>query len=484
MAKFLKPINKYQIMYKFHSSILRAYDIRGIYEETLTCKDAYHIGKTFARFLKGEQEKSQVAIGYDGRLSSPALKDALISGLNESGVDVFDVGLCPTPMLYFAVHHLHVDAGIMVTGSHNPANHNGFKFALKDRPFFGDDILKLGKIALNDDYVQGLGDLKSVNITDEYVDNLSSSCNIESEGGLLDDLDEFLDEKKQLRISWDIGNGATGNVMKELTEKLKAKHFLLFEDIDGTFPNHHPDPTVEANLFDLKRSVADNNCDIGIAFDGDGDRLGVIDEEGTVLWGDQLMCLFAKDVLEEHPNSTIIADVKASQVLFDEIKRLGGKPLMWKTGHSLIKAKMKETGALLAGEMSGHIFFKDRYFGFDDGIYAAIRVINILLKSGKSLSQLRKELPQTFSTPEIRVDCDEEKKFSIVSEIAEELRVKGVKFNDVDGVRVQSNEGWWLVRASNTSACLVARCEALNAENLTKLKEDLNSYLTPHNIFL
>jgi phosphomannomutase len=469
-------------MHKFHSSILRAYDIRGVIGETLNVEDAYNIGRAFAVFLTAEN-KSKVVIGYDGRLSSPELKESVIRGLMDSGMTALEIGLCPTPMLYFGVYHLEADAGIMITGSHNPANHNGFKFMLKERPFYGDDILKLGKIAEDGVFADGNGTVEHVQMMEDYVNHLANDCDIESKSGLLDELDNFLEDKeKRLKISWDIGNGATGEVVQKLTSKLKAQHFLLFEEIDGNFPNHHPDPTVEANLQDLKNSVLTNDCDIGVAFDGDGDRVGVVDDKGEVLWGDQLMCLFARDVLEDHPGATIIADVKASQVLFDEIKKAGGVPLMWKTGHSLIKAKMKETKSPLAGEMSGHIFFADHYFGFDDGIYAAIRIINIILKEGKSLSEIRKSLPKTFSTPEIRVECSEEAKFEIVERIKTQLRAKNINFNDVDGIRMQNENGWWLLRASNTSAVLVARCEALSQENLDKLKQDLRAKLTANKI--
>ena len=471
-------------MHKFHPSILRAYDIRGIIDKTLSDEDAYYIGKSFAKFLSGEQ-KNTVVVGYDGRLSSPDMREALIKGLIDSGMNVLEIGLCPTPMLYFGVYHLQADAGIMITGSHNPANHNGFKFLLKDRPFYGEDILKLGKISEIGDFVEEAGDVSHINIMENYVNHLANDCNIERGSGLLDEMDRFLEDAKDyLKISWDMGNGAAGEVVRKLTDELKAKHFLLFEEIDGTFPNHHPDPTVESNLSDLKKSVADNGCDIGIAFDGDGDRIGVVDDKGEVLWGDQLMCLFAKDVLEAHPGATIIADVKASQVLFDQIKKFGGVPLMWKTGHSLIKAKMKETKSPLAGEMSGHIFFADRYFGFDDGIYAAIRIINIILKEGKPLSEIRKSLPKTFSTPEIRIECAEERKFVVVEEIKKQLHAKNIQFNDVDGIRMQNENGWWLLRASNTGAVLVARCEALSQENLNKLKKDLSNQLIFNNISL
>lgn len=456
-------------MYNFHNSILRAYDIRGIFGETLNDKDAYFVGKSFAKFLHNENKK-KIVIGFDGRLSSPVLRDSLIKGLIESGAEILNIGLCPTPMLYFSVYHLKADAGIMITGSHNPGHHNGFKFLLKDRPFFGEDIQTLGKIAAKGEFAKGNGEIKDQDVIDNYVNRLAQDCVLNF-------------KNKDLKISWDIGNGATGHVIKKLITKLKAQHFLLFEEIDGNFPNHHPDPTVEENLEDLKKSITQNGCNIGIAFDGDGDRVGVVDNKGNVIWGDQLMCLFAKDVLESNQGATIIADVKASQVLFDEIKKHGGNPLMWKTGHSWIKSKMKETGALLAGEMSGHIFFADSYYGFDDGIYAAIRMLNILVKSGRTLSQIREDLPKTFSTPEIKIASDEENKFKIVENVKKKLKENNVNFNDVDGVRVKNEKGWWLLRASNTSAYLIARCEAKNQKDLEELKKELDFYLNESKIY-
>lgn len=469
-------------MYKFNPSILRAYDIRGIVNETLNIQDAYNIGRSLAVFLHAEN-KNKVVIGYDGRLSSIDLKENLLRGFTDSGMEVFEIGLCPTPMLYFAVHHLKAEAGVMITGSHNPANHNGFKIALKERPFYGNDILKLGKIAESGHYINAVGSAKNIDVTNDYINRLLGDCTISSESELLDELDNFLeDEEKWLKIAWDCGNGATGEVVKKLVQKIKAKHFLLFTDIDGTFPNHHPDPTVEDNLADLKKAISENNCDLGIAFDGDGDRIGVVDNLGNVLWGDELMCLFSRDVLLENKGATIIADVKASQVLFDTIKNCGGKPLMWKTGHSLIKAKMKETSSVLAGEMSGHIFFADHYYGFDDALYAAIRIINLIEKTSQPLSEIRLDFPKTISTAEIRIDCDEDKKFVVIEKIKQQLKDKNIDFNDIDGIRMTNENGWWLLRASNTQAVLVARCEALSADNLEKLKTDLCSQLLKNDI--
>lgn len=462
--------------HNLHKSILRAYDIRGVYNETLFENDAYFIGASFASFLH-KNNKNQVVVACDGRKSSPTLKQNLIKGLIESGIQVIDIGVGPTPMLYFATYHLNFDGGIMVTGSHNPGNHNGFKIMLKERPFFGDDILNLGKIIQNNDFVKGEGSLEIKDVKQDYVTRLLQDCIIaKSESELLDEVDNFSAPKK-LKIAWDAGNGSAGEIMKMLSNRIDAEHILLFEEIDGSFPNHHPDPTVAKNLQDLVRCVKENNCSFGIAFDGDGDRIGIVDDEGEILWGDQFMVFFAADILSKNKGATIIADVKASNILFDKIKEFGGNPIIWKTGHSLIKSKMKETKALLAGEMSGHIFFADKYYGFDDALYAAIRMINILTESQKNLAQMRKELPETFSTPEIRIECDEEEKFAIVESIKLSLKKENVDFSDIDGIRANASGGWWLIRASNTQPVLVARCEANSIANLEKLKTNIRNNL-------
>lgn len=462
--------------HSFHPSIIRAYDIRGIYQQTLNDLDAYHVAKSFASFLH-KNGKKKISVACDGRLSSPALKAQLIKGLLESGLEVIDVGMGPTPMLYFSVYHLEMDAGIMVTGSHNPKDHNGFKIMLKERPFYGDDIIGLAKIAEAGDFVSGQGTLAEQDIKEDYVDRMLNDCILaESDSHLLDEIDSFK-PKKELRIAWDNGNGAAGDIMIRLSERISAEHILLYSEIDGTFPNHHPDPTVPKNLEALKKVVIEQECDIGIAFDGDGDRIGVMDNKGEVIWGDQLMVFYAREILRNKRGSTIIADVKASNVLFNEISKAGGKPLMWKTGHSLVKAKMKETKSPLAGEMSGHIFFADKYYGFDDALYAAIRIINIVALSKDPLSVMRRTMPQTHSTPEIRIDCTEERKFLIVEELKENLKKSGIAFNDVDGVRVAEKNGWWLIRASNTQPVLVARCEANSKKELHELKKSLKAQL-------
>lgn len=462
--------------HEFHPSILRAYDIRGVYNETLFDNDAYFLGKCFASFLKNNRQ-GKIVVACDGRISSPTLKERLIQGLLSSGLHIVDIGLGPTPMLYYALYHLNCDAGIMVTGSHNPGNHNGFKMMLKDRPFFGKDITNLSQILDNNEFYDGQGLVEQCDVKNDYVERILQNClltKLDSE--LLDEVDEFIPVKK-LKIAWDAGNGAGGEIMKMLSKKIYGDHEIMFEEIDGNFPNHHPDPTVPKNLKHLIEKVKTEKCDLGIAFDGDADRIGVVDDTGEIIWGDQLMIFFAREILAKNKNATIIADVKASKVLFDEITLNHGKALMWKTGHSLIKAKMKETKALLAGEMSGHIFFADKYYGFDDALYAAIRIINIVASSNKTLSQMRQELPKTYSTPEIRIDCDDEEKFRIIDDLKKSLKTNGENFNDTDGVRVDSNQGWWLIRASNTQPVLVARCEGYTLQSLEFLKASLREKL-------
>ena len=445
--------------HKLHPSILREYDIRGIIDKTLRKKDVYVIGRVFASMLLEKGGKT-VSVGYDGRLSSPELEVELVKGLVESGAQVTRIGLGPSPMLYFATETIPTDAGVMITGSHNPPDYNGLKLNVGSKPFFSSDIRQLGAKAKEGDYVDGEGAVNSKSVMSDYVDRL---------------LDDFgVDESIAANVAWDPGNGSVGEVLKKLVERLPGRHILLNEEIDGNFPAHHPDPTVEHNLAQLKEVVLGQGCDLGIAFDGDGDRIGVIDEKGRVLWGDQLLVILAEEVINDHPGATIIADVKASSVFFDEIKRMGGKPLMWKTGHSHIKNKMIETGALLAGEMSAHIFFKHRYYGFDDALYVSIRLLSALSRSGKSLAELIDRLPVLINTPELRFDCSEDRKFEVVDEVLDRIRhIKDVKVNDIDGVRVETKDGWWLLRASNTQAVLVARCESTSKEGLRSLKSQL-----------
>ncbi|OYV47997.1 MAG: phosphomannomutase, partial [Acidocella sp. 20-58-15] len=437
--------------HKFDASSLREYDIRGIVGQTLGEADAFAIGRTFGSIVAKSGGKT-VAVGYDGRLSSPALEAKLIEGLTASGMDVITVGRGPTPMLYFAAFTEHTDGAVMVTGSHNPSNYNGFKMMLGKKPFFGQDILTLGKLAAAGDVVPATtGTVTKKDVHEAYITRLMQDW----DGGT-----------KKLKIIWDNGNGAAGDVLKQLIKK------------DGTFPAHHPDPTVPKNLEQLVSAVRKQHADIGIAFDGDADRIGLVDNSGEILFGDQFLILMARDILKSHPKATIIADVKASQVLFDEIAKAGGTPLMWKTGHSLIKSKMAETNAPLAGEMSGHIFFNDKWFGFDDALYAAIRVLGIIARGTETLAAFRESLPHVVNTPEIRFDCAEDRKFAVVEEVAERLKASGETVCDTDGVRVNTADGWWLLRASNTQAVLVARAEANSPDGLSRLKSILAGQLS------
>ena len=449
--------------HRFDPTVLREYDIRGVVGSTLTTRDAAAVGRAFGTLVRRAGRPGPVCVGRDGRLSSPDMEAALVEGLTAAGADVVRVGLGPTPMLYYSVYALGGAGGVMITGSHNPPDFNGFKMMLGKGPFYGEAIKGLGALAAAGDFTSGRGTASDAAILDRYVDRL---------------LEAYPADGRGLAVGWDAGNGATGEVVQRLTRKLPGRHAVLFADIDGRFPNHHPDPTVAKNLTHLIEAVRREKLDLGIAFDGDGDRIGVVDHEGEILWGDQLLAILARDVLKRLPGSTIIADVKASQVLFDEIRRLGGKPLMWRTGHSLIKAKMAETGAPLAGEMSGHIFFADGYYGFDDALFAGLRLLAVLVGSGARLADLRKALPTVVNTPELRFDCPEQRKFALVEEIASRLKGRGADVDDVDGVRVKVPGGWWLLRASNTQPVVVARCEADDAETLARVKRDLGAELT------
>ena len=445
--------------HEFHPTSLREYDIRGIIGETLGEQDAHAIGRGFGTVVRRAGGR-KVCVGYDGRHSSPRLERALVEGLMATGCEAIRIGLGSTGMLYFSVSELGADGGVMITGSHNPPDYNGFKMLLKDRPFFGPDIRALGVAAAAGDWEAGDGSSREVRLLERYVERLQEGNHC-----------------RPFRIGWDAGNGATGEALELLLKTLPGEHHALFTAIDGDFPNHHPDPTVEANLEDLRQLVAELKLDFGIAFDGDGDRIGAIDGEGRVVWGDQLLAILAEPVLKELPGATIIADVKASQALYDRIGELGGKPLMWKTGHSLIKAKMKEVGSPLAGEMSGHIFFKHRWYGFDDALYAAIRLIEAVGELGGSLTALKSAMPPVLNTPEMRFACSEERKFVVVEEVLARLKAAGAQVNDTDGARVNTADGWWLLRASNTQDVLVARAEAKDAAALERLKAEIDSQL-------
>ena len=449
--------------------ILREYDIRGKIDETLSKRDAFIIGKAFGTMIR-HGGGSRVALGYDGRISSPELAESVCQGLLTTGVRVDRIGIGPTPMLYFTVKDQMEDGGIMVTGSHNPPGYNGFKMTLQNTPLFGDTIQELGRIAAEGAFVEEpeSGKTRDIDVIDTFVDRL---------------MRDFKGERA-LKVAWDPGNGAAGHVLHKLAERLPGEHILVNDEIDGTFPNHHPDPSKDENLQDLKRLVPEQGCDLGIAFDGDADRIGVVDETGRIIRCDMLICLYARQILREWEEAPVIADVKCSQALFDEIHNLGGHAVMWKTGHSLIKNKMADLKAPLAGELSGHIFFADTYYGYDDALYSAIRLLNILNDhaEGTPLSQLLADMPHIYNTPEIRIEVNEAEKFDYVDRVLRDQQARAAneetrKIVDIDGVRVITEDGWWLLRASNTQNVLVARAEAGSLEALDSVKADLNATL-------
>ena len=450
----------------FDPTILREYDIRGIIGETLEAEDARAIGRSFGTLLR-RAGGTTVAVGYDGRQSSPMLEHALVEGLTASGCNVVRIGLGATPMLYYAEASAEeVDGGIQITGSHNPPNYNGFKMVFQGRPFFGEDIQRLGEIAAAGDWEDGTGNVSDRPLLDAYVERLMEG---------LDGIDQAT--LASLRIGWDAGNGAAGPALDKLVARLPGEHHVLYSEVDGTFPNHHPDPTVEENLADLRALVAEKNLDFGVAFDGDGDRIGAIDGGGRVIWGDQLLMIYAEDLLQRRKGATIIADVKASRALFDHVAANGGQPLMWKTGHSLIKSKMKETGSPLAGEMSGHVFFADTYYGFDDALYAGVRLIAASARLGRSVTQLRGAMPAMVNTPEMRFQVDEARKFAAIDEVKTRLADSPDQVDGTDGVRVTNADGWWLLRASNTQDVLVARAESDSEDGLARLMEQIDAQL-------
>ncbi len=448
--------------HRFHPSSLREYDIRGIVGETLGEDDAYAIGRGFGTRVR-RNGGTRVAVGYDGRVSSASLEGELVRGLRESGIDVVRIGLGPTPMLYYAEALLEVDGGVQVTGSHNPGNYNGFKMVLAHAPFYGADIRDLDCLSEGADWETGEGTVSNYVIIDDYVARLVEGY----DGGAF-------------RIGWDAGNGAAGEVIEKMVALLPGEHHTIFTDIDGTFPNHHPDPTEEKNLADLKALVAEKKLDFGLAFDGDGDRIGAVDGMGRVVWGDQILSILAEPVLKAMPGATIIADVKASQALYDRVAELGGAPLMWKTGHSLIKTKMRETGAPLAGEMSGHIFFADDYYGWygvDDAQFAAIQLMRAVSSQGGSLTALKDAMPPMINTPEMRFQVSEERKFPVIDEVLDRLEAEGADVDRTDGARVNTPDGWWLLRASNTQDVLVARAEAKDEAGLERLMAMIDAQL-------
>lgn len=445
--------------HRLSPEILRAYDIRGRVGDTLTEADAWAVGRGFATRIR-RAGGTRVAVGYDGRTHSPMLEAALVAGLTASGVDVVRIGIGPSPMLYYAAATLEVDGGVQVTGSHNPREDNGFKLVMQGNSFCGPDVRDLARLAEAGDWEVGAGTVAHADVLDLYVGRLLAGY----AGGAY-------------RIGWDAGNGAAGPAIRALTAHLPGEHHLLFCDIDGTFPNHHPDPTVEANLAQLQALVAEQKLDFGLAFDGDGDRIGAVDAQGRVLWGDEILSILIGPTLAELPGSTIVADVKSSDALFERIAALGGTPVMWRTGHSEIKTKMKELGAPLAGELSGHIFFAHEYYGFDDALYAAVRLIRAVHLSGRSLTALREDTSARVATPEWRVPVAEGRKVAVVEEVAARLSEQGARVTITDGVRVSTDDGWWLLRASNTQAALTLRAEGRDADALAQLVAAIDAQL-------
>ena len=447
--------------HRFDPTALREYDIRGVVGSALGAADAHALGRSFATVVR-RAGGSRIVVGRDGRLSSPMLEAALVEGLAAGGIDVVRIGLGPSPMLYYAEAVLGVDGGIQVTGSHNPADHNGFKLVLGHRPFWGEDLAGLARLAAAGDWSEGAGRITEVDVLGDYAARLMRGWDAGDTA---------------LRIGWDCGNGAAGPAVARLTALLPGEHHLLHIEPDGRFPNHHPDPGDEANLADLRALVADRGLDLGLAFDGDGDRIGAIDGQGRVLWGDRILGVLAEPLLRELPGATIIADVKSSQTVFDRIAALGGVPCLARTGHSPIKAKMVETGAPLAGELSGHIFFAQGWYGFDDALYAAVRLIRAVRLSGRSLADLNDAMPASVATPDLRIAVAESDRIAVVDRVAARLAASGTAFDTTDGVRVMDADGWWLLRASNTEAAVTVRAEAADAAALARLLATVDAHL-------
>lgn len=440
-------------------NVFREYDVRGVVDQDLNEEFVYNLGRAIGTYADQQKVKT-MSVGRDCRLSSDAYHNFLIKGLNSSGIETIDIGLCATPMLYFSIRHLKIDGGVMVTGSHNPPEFNGFKICIGNDTIYGENIQELREIIEKGKFSAGRGRSRIQDISKEYENYLFENVSI----------------NRKLKVVVDAGNGVGGRFFLPLLKRLDYDFTDIFCEPDGRFPHHFPDPTVEDNLKELIRVVQEQKADLGIAFDGDADRLGVISDQGEIIWGDKLLLLFSRYILQEKPASTIIGEVKCSQVLYDDIKKHSGRPIMWKAGHSLIKAKMKEEKAALGGEMSGHIFFADRYFGYDDAIYAALRLLEILSRTGQKISSLLSDVPQTFATPEIRIDCPDDKKADVVNRIKNHYRnTPGVI--DIDGVRIPFKEGWALVRSSNTQPIIVLRFEASSNEALQAIRREVEELL-------
>jgi len=444
-----------------NNAIFREYDIRGNVERDLTDDVVKDIARAFGAYMV-ERGKKNASISRDCRLSSDHLRDVVIEGMVESGLDVIDIGVKPTPLFYYSLFNLDVDGGIMITGSHNPGDQNGFKVAFGKATLFGEEIQYIRKVIEEKRFVSGKGSVKEyTTIVADYYNFLRNNIKL----------------NKKLKVVLDAGNGTGGVVALPIMKEMGQDVTGLYCDMDGRFPNHHPDPTVEKNIAVLKQTVLEKQVDIGVGYDGDADRIGVIDNEGNIIWGDYLMVIFARDILKTHKGATIVSEVKCSKNLYEEIEKNGGKPIMWKAGHSLIKQKMKETGALLGGEMSGHIFFADKFFGYDDAIYASLRLLEIMGNNNKPLSEYLKDLPKLYSTPEIRIDCPDNVKFQVVKRLTEYYKSK-YKVIDIDGVRAVFNDGWGLVRPSNTGPILVLRFEAESEDALERIQKMVTKDLT------
>ncbi len=433
--------------------MFREYDIRGIAGKDMNADDVVRIGKAIGTYLL-RQGNSNLTVGQDCRTTSPRYAQKLIQGLTETGCDVVDIGVCPTPVAYFSIRHLRKQGNVMVTASHNPPEYNGFKICSGFDSVFGEQIQQILKYIQKNDFESGNGNVETYDVVPYYKAHLLENITV----------------RKNLRVGIDAGNGTAGITAVPITKNLGCDVFDIYCDMDGTFPNHEADPTVLENMTDLIALVREKKLDVGFGYDGDGDRIGVVDEEGNLVFGDKLMILFAREILTRKPGATFISEVKCSQTMYDDIEKHGGRAIMWKTGHSLIKQKMKEENAVLAGEMSGHIFFSDRYLGYDDAVYASCRLLEILSTTGKKLTELLADIPETFSTPEIRVECPDHIKFDVVRQVTEYFRER-YDVIDIDGVRVLFSDGWGLVRASNTQPALVLRFEAMSEDRLSEIRE-------------
>lgn len=447
--------------HKFKQSVLKPYDIRGLAETEINETDAYFVGKSYGTYLHKLNKKNCI-VGYDGRLTSESYAKEVIKGLLETGINVFNIGLVATPMLYFSIQHYKKDAGLMVTASHNPPEYNGFKMLTNEAPVWDKEIQELGKIAEKGEFIEGKGKLEELKVKEDYINFILNSYN--------------KNNKKTLNVCFDAGNGATAVVLNEIVSKLPGKHKVLFGEVDGRFPNHNADPSILKNMETLQKEVVNGHFDFGVAYDGDGDRIGVVDEFGNIYYGDQLLCVFARDYLKKHPHEKILFEVSSSQVLPDDIKKHGGDYVICAPGHSILKAIMKEQKIGLGGETSGHMFFGEHH-NYDDAIYATVKLINILANSDETLGSIRKAFPTYYSTPKIGIKCTDEEKLIIPQQIAKRIKKQGRKVIDVAGARVEKADGWWLVRDLSTEPKMTVRCEALSEEGLEECKNEIREQL-------